>query len=75
MTAKAFTVAVAGASGYAGSEAARIIFGHPGLRLGALAAHSNAGQPVTALMPQLAGAPGLAATFTGLDRSRAPGRP
>ncbi|ALN15817.1 N-acetyl-gamma-glutamyl-phosphate reductase [Acidipropionibacterium acidipropionici] len=70
MTAKAFTVAVAGASGYAGSEAARIIAGHPGLRLGALAAHSNAGQPVTALMPQLAGVPGLASEFTDLDPER-----
>lgn len=58
---------MAGASGYAGSEAARIIAGHPGLRLGELAAHSNAGQPVAALMPQLAGAPGLATKFTDLD--------
>lgn len=67
MTAKAFTAAVAGASGYAGSEAARLLAGHPGLRLGALAAHSNAGQPVASLLPQLAGAPEIAQEFSEMD--------
>lgn len=67
MTAKAFTVAVAGASGYAGSEAARILAGHPGLRLGVLAAHSNAGRPVASLMPQLVGEPHVAQTFSEMD--------
>ncbi|MCI1748452.1 MAG: N-acetyl-gamma-glutamyl-phosphate reductase [Acidipropionibacterium sp.] len=67
MTAKAFSVAVAGASGYAGSEAARLIVMHPHMRLGALAAHSNAGQPVASLLPQLTGAPGVAQTFSEMD--------
>ncbi|VEI02805.1 N-acetyl-gamma-glutamyl-phosphate reductase [Acidipropionibacterium jensenii] len=67
MTAKPFSVAVAGASGYAGSEAARLILGHPNMRLGALAAHSSAGQPVSSILPQLAGAPGVAETFSTMD--------
>ncbi|WP_027587321.1 N-acetyl-gamma-glutamyl-phosphate reductase [Acidipropionibacterium thoenii] len=67
MTAKPFSVAVAGASGYAGSEAARLIVGHPHMHLGALAAHTNAGQPVAIVLPQLAGTPDVAETFTEMD--------
>ncbi|HEY4315475.1 MAG TPA: N-acetyl-gamma-glutamyl-phosphate reductase [Actinomycetes bacterium] len=48
------TVAVAGASGYAGGELLRLVLGHPGLGLGAVAAGTAAGRPVTALHPQLA---------------------
>ncbi|HEX4698940.1 MAG TPA: N-acetyl-gamma-glutamyl-phosphate reductase [Actinomycetes bacterium] len=48
------TVAVAGASGYAGGELLRLVLGHPGLGLGAVAAGAGAGRPVTALHPQLA---------------------
>jgi N-acetyl-gamma-glutamyl-phosphate reductase len=47
------TVAVAGASGYAGGELLRLIDAHPDLSLGPVAAGSNAGQPVTAVHPQL----------------------
>ena len=47
------TVSVAGASGYAGGELLRLLLGHPGLELGALAAGASAGQPVTALHPSL----------------------
>src|SRR4051794_5027851 len=47
------TVAVAGASGYAGGELLRLVLGHPALRLGAVAAGSHAGAPVTSVHPQL----------------------
>ncbi|MFE9201547.1 N-acetyl-gamma-glutamyl-phosphate reductase [Micromonospora sp. NPDC007230] len=48
-------VAVAGASGYAGGELLRLLAGHPELDLVAATAHSQAGQPVAAIHPQLAG--------------------
>ncbi|MEP6762129.1 MAG: N-acetyl-gamma-glutamyl-phosphate reductase, partial [Sporichthyaceae bacterium] len=47
------TVAVAGASGYAGGELLRLVLGHPDLTLGPVAAGASAGQPVTAVHPQL----------------------
>jgi N-acetyl-gamma-glutamyl-phosphate reductase len=52
-------VAVAGASGYAGGELLRLLTGHPDLQIGPLSANSSAGQPVTAVHPQLTGHPGL----------------
>ncbi|AGL19384.1 N-acetyl-gamma-glutamyl-phosphate reductase [Actinoplanes sp. N902-109] len=48
-------VAVAGASGYAGGELLRLVAGHPELDLVAATAHSQAGTPVAAVHPQLAG--------------------
>ena len=48
-------VAVAGASGYAGGELLRLITGHPELDLVAATAHTQAGEPVAAVHPQLAG--------------------
>ncbi len=48
-----FTVAVAGASGYAGGEILRILLGHPEAKIGALTAHSNAGTPLGAHQPHL----------------------
>ncbi|WP_067502635.1 N-acetyl-gamma-glutamyl-phosphate reductase [Actinoplanes sp. TFC3] len=48
-------VAVAGASGYAGGELLRLIAGHPELDLVAATAHTQAGAPVSAVHPQLAG--------------------
>ena len=48
-------VAVAGASGYAGGELLRLIAGHPEFELVAATAHSQAGLPVSAVHPQLAG--------------------
>ncbi|SCL25361.1 N-acetyl-gamma-glutamyl-phosphate reductase [Micromonospora rhizosphaerae] len=48
-------VAVAGASGYAGGELLRLVAGHPEFDLVAATAHSQAGQPVSAVHPQLAG--------------------
>jgi N-acetyl-gamma-glutamyl-phosphate reductase len=47
------SVAVAGASGYAGGELLRLVAGHPDLQVIAATAHGNAGQPVTDVHPQL----------------------
>jgi N-acetyl-gamma-glutamyl-phosphate reductase len=47
------SVAVAGASGYAGGELLRLLAGHPDLEVVAATAHSHAGQPVTDLHPHL----------------------
>jgi N-acetyl-gamma-glutamyl-phosphate reductase len=47
------TVAVAGASGYAGGEVLRLILGHPQLRVGALTAGSSAGSPLGEHHPHL----------------------
>lgn len=49
-----YTAAVAGASGYAGGELLRLLLAHPDIDMGALAAGSCAGQPVTDSHPQLA---------------------
>lgn len=48
-----FTVAVAGASGYAGGEVLRLLCGHPHARVGAVTAHTNAGSPLGAHHPHL----------------------
>jgi N-acetyl-gamma-glutamyl-phosphate reductase len=48
-------VAVAGASGYAGGELLRLIAGHPEFELATVTAHSQAGEPVAAVHPQLVG--------------------
>jgi N-acetyl-gamma-glutamyl-phosphate reductase len=53
------TVAVAGASGYAGGELLRLLVAHPDLEIGPVAAHGSTGTSVTALHPQLIGHPGL----------------
>ncbi|MEV7973147.1 N-acetyl-gamma-glutamyl-phosphate reductase [Cellulomonas sp. NPDC089187] len=50
-----FSVAVAGASGYAGGEALRLLLGHPEARIGALTAHSNAGTTLGEHAPHLRG--------------------
>src|SRR3954453_8304583 len=47
------TAAVVGASGYAGGELLRLLVGHPDLDVGAVAAASNAGRPLSQLHPQL----------------------
>jgi N-acetyl-gamma-glutamyl-phosphate reductase len=46
-------VAVAGASGYAGGEALRLLLGHPAVEIGALTAGSNAGETLGSLQPHL----------------------
>ncbi|MFG2062822.1 N-acetyl-gamma-glutamyl-phosphate reductase [Micromonospora sp. NPDC048871] len=48
-------VAVAGASGYAGGELLRLLAGHPEFDLVTATAHSQVGQPVDSVHPQLVG--------------------
>ncbi len=53
MQVSTFSVAVAGASGYAGGEVLRLLLGHPQLSVGALTGHTSAGQRLGALAPHL----------------------
>ncbi len=48
-----FTVAIAGASGYAGGEVLRLLLGHPDAEIGALTGGSNAGETLGTLQPHL----------------------
>lgn len=48
-------VAVAGASGYAGGEALRLLAAHPFVEIGALTAHANAGTGLGEVQPHLRG--------------------
>ncbi|MFB6611766.1 N-acetyl-gamma-glutamyl-phosphate reductase [Agromyces sp. NPDC056379] len=48
-----FTVAVSGASGYAGGEILRLLADHPDFDVRTVTAHSNAGQPLIAVQPHL----------------------
>jgi len=48
-----FTVAVAGASGYAGGEMLRVLLAHPEARIGALTANSSAGSRLGEVQPHL----------------------
>lgn len=48
-----YSVAVSGASGYAGGEVLRLLASHPQVSIGAITAHSNAGTPLGQLQPQL----------------------
>lgn len=47
------TVAVAGASGYAGGELLRLLTGHPEFEVGVVTAHTNAGDRLGDHHPQL----------------------
>ncbi|RMI34638.1 N-acetyl-gamma-glutamyl-phosphate reductase [Streptomyces triticirhizae] len=49
----AVRAAVAGASGYAGGEVLRLLLGHPGMEIGAVTAHANAGHRLGELQPHL----------------------
>ncbi|MFT4299526.1 MAG: N-acetyl-gamma-glutamyl-phosphate reductase [Aeromicrobium sp.] len=49
-----YSIAVAGASGYAGGEVLRLLLGHPEARIGALTAASSAGSPMVEHQPHLA---------------------
>lgn len=49
----ALSVAVAGASGYAGGELLRLLAGHPEFEVTTVTAFSNAGQPLIAAQPHL----------------------
>ncbi|MGV8886438.1 MAG: N-acetyl-gamma-glutamyl-phosphate reductase [Microbacteriaceae bacterium] len=48
-----FSVAVAGASGYAGGELLRLLAEHPDFTVSTVTAFSNAGQPLIAVQPHL----------------------
>ena len=62
------TVAVAGASGYAGGELLRLLAGHPDFQIGPVSAHGSVGADVTALHPHLTGNATLAgARFVPAD--------
>ena len=50
---ESFSIAVAGASGYAGGEVLRLLLAHPHARIGALTAGSNAGERLGSLQPHL----------------------
>lgn len=62
-----FSVAVAGASGYAGGETLRLLLAHPEARIGALTAHSNAGTPLGQHAPHLRGLADRVLTPTDVD--------
>lgn len=47
------SVAVAGASGYAGGEVLRLLADHPGVTVSTVTAHSNAGQRLIQVQPHL----------------------
>ena len=48
-----YTVAVSGASGYAGGEILRLLAGHPDIEIRTVTAHSNSGQPLIQHQPHL----------------------
>ena len=48
-----YTVAVSGASGYAGGEILRLLAAHPDIEIRTVTAHSNAGQPLIDHQPHL----------------------
>lgn len=48
-----YSVAVSGASGYAGGEVLRLLTQHPQVRIGAVTAHSSAGERLGDLQPHL----------------------
>ena len=49
------SVGIVGASGYGGAELLRLLAGHPDLGVEVVAAHSQAGEPVASLFPNLPG--------------------
>ena len=48
-----YSVAVSGASGYAGGEILRLLAAHPDIEITTVTAHSNAGQPLALHQPHL----------------------
>ena len=48
-----YSVAVSGASGYAGGEILRLLAAHPDVEIRTVTAHSNAGQPLIQHQPHL----------------------
>jgi len=62
-----FSVAIAGASGYAGGELARILAAHPECEVTTLAAHSSAQHSVQSVHPHLSSYAGLTFSETTVD--------
>jgi N-acetyl-gamma-glutamyl-phosphate reductase len=60
-------VAIAGASGYAGGEVARLLAEHPEFEVTTLTAHSSAGRGVTEVHPHLASYSGMSFDETSLQ--------
>src|ERR1700712_3624761 len=54
-----YSVAVAGASGYAGGELLRLLSGHPEFQVTTVTAFQNAGQPLALAQPHLRSLPDL----------------
>jgi len=54
-----YSVAVSGASGYAGGEILRLLAAHPDIEIRTVTAHSNAGQPLIEHQPHLRSLAGL----------------
>ena len=61
------SVAVSGASGYAGGEVLRLLAAHPDVSIGAITAHSNAGARLGELQPHLHGLADRVLEETTLD--------
>ncbi|MFU8839093.1 MAG: N-acetyl-gamma-glutamyl-phosphate reductase [Nitriliruptoraceae bacterium] len=59
-------VGIVGASGYGGAELLRLLAGHPRIDVEVVAANAQAGEPVAALFPNLAGE----RTFDAIDLER-----
>lgn len=62
-----FRVAIAGASGYAGGELARLLAAHPDYEVTTLAAHTAASQPVGSAHPHLSSFAGRTFTATSVE--------
>jgi N-acetyl-gamma-glutamyl-phosphate reductase len=62
-------IALVGASGEGGPELVRLLAGHPGIDVAEVAAHSQAGTPVAASFPNLAGLPDVQ-VFDDVDVGR-----
>lgn len=60
-------VAIAGASGYAGGEVARLLADHPECEVVTLSAHTSAGSEVTSIHPHLASYAGMVFQPTTLE--------
>lgn len=60
MAAVGVRAAVVGASGYTGEKLLKLLLGHPRVRVTAASSRQNAGRPVVAVFPELAGRTDLA---------------
>ncbi|MBK1834276.1 N-acetyl-gamma-glutamyl-phosphate reductase [Roseibacillus ishigakijimensis] len=59
--------AVLGASGYTGIELLRLLLAHPAVELTAITSRSNAGQPLSSVLPRFTGLPGADLPFIEPD--------